>query len=427
MLKWIGLDDTDSYSGGCTTWIATRLLIDNINNVLDFPYLIRLNPEIPWKTRGNGALALKLRITDEDAELRVKDFILKNSRMEGKTSPGIIICRQKIALDFFADKTLKDIVTKRLLENALSQIQDAEIYFIDDRKRGLIGAIAAVSHQWKDYTYELIAYRSDPGNERAQNLVDVLYLDSFTSPITFLNFDREEGKPLIYPHGPDPVLFGIRGEDPNVLMASFNLISNRAQMWAVFKTNQATNEHIIPITELTFARPYTTVSLTVYLIKEPQIVRGGHVILQIKDAKGNSAEAIVYRQTVTLNRAARELMPGDKLFIWGAVRPDARSLTINIHGFRPISLVQMEYSVPKCPLCGRSMRKTNMATFECERCKTKSHAFAVIPLKRQLLEGKDYLPSPSSFKHLMKPWSRRPLQLAFKYSSKYYGSRASRS
>jgi len=427
MSKWIGLDDTDSYSGGCTTWIATRLLINNMNNILDFPYLIRLNPEIPWKTRGNGALALKLRIAGEDAERRVKDFIVKNSRIEGKTSPGIVICKKRARLDFFADKALKDIVTRRLLENALSQMQDAKIFFMDGRKRGLIGALAAVHHKWKDYTYELIAYRSDSGNERPESLVDVLYLDSLTSPVTFLNFDRGEGKPLIYPHGPDPVLFGIRGEDPNVLLASFNLISNNAQMWAVFKTNQATNEHVIPVSGLNFARPYTTVSLTVYLIKEPQVIRGGHVILQIKDAKGNSAEAIVYRQTVALNHAARELMFGDKLFIWGAVRPDAPPRTINVHGFRPISLVQMEYAAPKCPLCGRNMRKTNTSSFECEGCKTKSYALAVIPLKRQLLQGKDYLPSPSSFKHLMKPWSRRPLQLTFKFSSKYYGPRVSRS
>ncbi|HIP57247.1 MAG TPA: hypothetical protein EYH02_04175, partial [Ignisphaera aggregans] len=58
----LAFDDVDSPYGGCTTHAATYLLglLQHELNVklLDYPHLVRLNPSIPWKTRGNGAIAL---------------------------------------------------------------------------------------------------------------------------------------------------------------------------------------------------------------------------------------------------------------------------------------------------------------------------------------------------------------------------------
>ena len=52
----IGFDDTDSLRGSCTTHLATLIIHEIFDQVsfLDFPNLIRLNPNIPYKTRGNG-------------------------------------------------------------------------------------------------------------------------------------------------------------------------------------------------------------------------------------------------------------------------------------------------------------------------------------------------------------------------------------
>ena len=61
----IGFDDTDSPTGMCTTFLAYKivdLLKKQETEFLDFPKLIRFNPNIPWKTRGNGAVSLKLRL-----------------------------------------------------------------------------------------------------------------------------------------------------------------------------------------------------------------------------------------------------------------------------------------------------------------------------------------------------------------------------
>ncbi len=58
----VGMDDTDSIEGMCTTFLCysavKRLLADGKTRLVDYPHLIRLNPNIPWKTRGNaGTLA----------------------------------------------------------------------------------------------------------------------------------------------------------------------------------------------------------------------------------------------------------------------------------------------------------------------------------------------------------------------------------
>src|SRR6266699_3018843 len=67
----IGIDDTDSEKGGCTTYTATVLFQDLIERGFkpsDFPWLVRLNPNIPWKTRGNGALAVHFFVEEEQIE-----------------------------------------------------------------------------------------------------------------------------------------------------------------------------------------------------------------------------------------------------------------------------------------------------------------------------------------------------------------------
>lgn len=53
MRFWIGIDDTDSSEGMCTTYIAILLreALREVGEPIGFPRLIRLNPTIPYKTR----------------------------------------------------------------------------------------------------------------------------------------------------------------------------------------------------------------------------------------------------------------------------------------------------------------------------------------------------------------------------------------
>ncbi|MEK6851015.1 MAG: DNA-binding protein, partial [Candidatus Thermoplasmatota archaeon] len=57
----LGFDDTDSRRGLCTTWLATEFVREFRDwDLLGYPRLVRLNPNVPWKTRGNGAICLRL-------------------------------------------------------------------------------------------------------------------------------------------------------------------------------------------------------------------------------------------------------------------------------------------------------------------------------------------------------------------------------
>ncbi|HYY92168.1 MAG TPA: tRNA(Ile2) 2-agmatinylcytidine synthetase, partial [Candidatus Dormibacteraeota bacterium] len=81
----IGIDDTDSESGGCTTYTAAVLFQELCKRGVqpsDFPWLVRLNPNIPWKTRGNGALSLHI-VADEDKLGEIQEVSLS---IVGRTS-----------------------------------------------------------------------------------------------------------------------------------------------------------------------------------------------------------------------------------------------------------------------------------------------------------------------------------------------------
>ena len=95
----IGIDDTDSNEGMCTTYLGALLLeeLQAYGTVETLPLLVRLNPTIPYKTRGNAAVALKLK-TDcpEKVIAHVISRIEELARMEcEKTNPGAVFILEK--------------------------------------------------------------------------------------------------------------------------------------------------------------------------------------------------------------------------------------------------------------------------------------------------------------------------------------------
>ncbi|UCH01711.1 MAG: DUF1743 domain-containing protein, partial [Candidatus Bathyarchaeota archaeon] len=165
----IGIDDTDSPFRGCTTYIAS-VLVERLSQLggrfFDYPNLIRLNPNIPWKTRGNGAICLRLFI-DEDKYDAVVEEVLETIEKESdftfpKTDPGVVFyLGKKIPLEIrkFARKTIQDVVKKEAALKLIKHCKAEAIGYKDGR--GIIGAIAAIGETLdKDYTYEFIAYRT---------------------------------------------------------------------------------------------------------------------------------------------------------------------------------------------------------------------------------------------------------------------------
>ena len=65
---YLGMDDTDSKAGMCTTYLAA-VLAERLGpfGLHGYPKLVRLNPNIKYKTRGNALEEVILEGLDVDA------------------------------------------------------------------------------------------------------------------------------------------------------------------------------------------------------------------------------------------------------------------------------------------------------------------------------------------------------------------------
>ena len=123
----IGVDDTDTVQGGCTTYLATYLIEEIINKggqIIDLPNLIRLNPDVPFKTRGNGAVAIRF-----DFEITKIDLLFKNllDIIDEFTSESVDTGMILLPNVSFIPEILE--ISKRALYEMISQI-DMIFYFM---------------------------------------------------------------------------------------------------------------------------------------------------------------------------------------------------------------------------------------------------------------------------------------------------------
>ena len=100
-----------------------------------------------------------------------------------------------------------------------------EVYF-EGNGQGLVGAIGAIGYAFHDHTLELLSYRKKPkfGKERKISTKSVKVMQEKTSPSTFNSFDTKKGRILITPHGPDPVFYGVRGENVDSLVYATKIL-----------------------------------------------------------------------------------------------------------------------------------------------------------------------------------------------------------
>jgi tRNA(Ile2)-agmatinylcytidine synthase len=231
----IGIDDTDSTKGGCTTYLAAVLaekLVQMQVQFVDYPALIRLNPNVPWKTRGNGALCLRFRhqphLADDIKQIAL-DLWDQHSHVSNKgTDPGIVFYQQETIphkLTTFSQQAQTSIVTIKKAVNLIHQINAEAVGY--NTCRGIIGALDAIGETLTDdYTYELIAYRTAAnwGTKRHVDNASIFNMDQTLQPKVFNNVDTEKNRVIITPRGPDPILFGIRGESADVVKQAFMLV-----------------------------------------------------------------------------------------------------------------------------------------------------------------------------------------------------------
>ncbi|MEM1997006.1 MAG: DUF1743 domain-containing protein, partial [Candidatus Bathyarchaeia archaeon] len=210
----IGFDDTDSPRGGCTTYVAA-LMIERFCSMgvqfADYPNLIRLNPNVPWKTRGNGALCLRIICEDslyEDVKEEAIKVIEENSDLSYRgTDPGIVFLVGEVPeeIERFAKETIQGIVSIRYALKVIRRFKAEAVGY--NSRRGIIGGLAAIGETLSgDHTFELVAYRrrENWGTPRKIDESSVIEMDKKMVNLTFNNVDPETGRILITPRGPDP-------------------------------------------------------------------------------------------------------------------------------------------------------------------------------------------------------------------------------
>jgi len=318
----IGFDDTDSPRGGCTTYIAA-LIIERLHKLgvsfLDYPGLVRLNPNVPWKTRGNGALCLRIQY-EEHLQDELKECVVQTVEEQADlnykgTDPGIVFLQGDVpcGIEDFAQRAITGLVTK---DEALNLIKKYHAEAFGFKKgRGIIGGLAAIGEQLKgDHTYELIAYRTPEyrGTPRRVKASSVIEMDRKLGRLVFNNVDYETGSVLITPRGPDPVLFGIRGETAEAVRCGYELVVSEEpiERWVIFRTNQGTDAHLRRSISISGVKPYSPVIIRGEVSANPRIIKGGHVIFKIQDETGQ-IDCAAYEPTGDLRRLAEKLTLGE--------------------------------------------------------------------------------------------------------------------
>lgn len=420
VLLHIGFDDTDSLRGGCTTYICA-VLVEHLSKFrvkfVDYPLLIRLNPNIPFKTRGNGCVCLRLDVEKEDVE-SVKELVLREVRRladlsSTETDPGVAFLLGEVPLELknLSEKALHDVVD---LKDALQTAErcGVETYVFKDEGRGIIGALAAIGEKLEgDHTYELIAYRKPEnwGKPRKVDAESVREMDRLTKPDTFNNVDGN--RILITPHGPDPVLYGIRGESPEILLKAHAIVKvyEPIERWVIFRSNQGTDAHLRIRRKVSELRPYMSTVIEGVVSSKPVIAQGGHVYFKVQDETGE-INCAAYEPTGDFRKVVLDLIPGDIVRVYGGVRPPSllHPQTLNIEKIEIVKLAPLVKTLnPLCPRCGKRASSAGRGQgFKCKRCGEKFFAEKIVVTLNRNLSESLYIPPPGAQRHLTRPYSR---------------------
>ena len=412
----IGMDDTDSPKGMCTTFLAYKL-IDRLKkenvDFLDFPNLIRFNPNIPWKTRGNGAVSIKIS-TSNPTKIKnlVKQYVKQYSDVKNGANPGLVFCQdENIPEEFF--QLSSDAMWKLIHRSQAKKIltKYGIDFFYLGNGQGLVGATSIIGYHFDDQTYELLSYRkpSEFGKKRTLDKSKVKQMQEKTYPNTFNSYDSNKNKLLLMPHGPDPVFFGVRGENTKALISASKMIQPKEKLagYVIFKSNQGTGDHLKNKIDVDTFLPYTSGILQGTVATSPSVSKGGHVFFTIISNK-KEIHCAVYKPT-KITDIAKELIIGDKIKVGGGIRK-ATSTLPRVLNLELIEILKLEKKIklvnPVCLKCKKRMKsKGKNQGYQCLRCKNVASQknTQIIPrsIKKQL-----YVPDVSAHRHLTKPLQR---------------------
>jgi tRNA(Ile2)-agmatinylcytidine synthase len=414
----VGIDDTDSNEGMCTTYLGA-LLLDELKaygTVEALPLLVRLNPTIPYKTRGNAAVALRLK-TDfpEKVIAHVLSRIEELARLEcEKTNPGAVFILEqdydnlKPVLRDFLKEAVRDVIEIEKAKSIISKFGISSKGFKNGR--GLIGALAACGamlnpEEW-DSTFEHLAYRQKGklGTPREIEKESFFEADRETYPSTWDTVDLINRIVVCVPHSADPVLFGIRGENPEIVTEAARMIrAEPVERFAVYRTNQGTDMHLLPAASIAEVRNLHSYRLEGTVSAIPKTSCGGHVFFPIQEEKGDKIDCAAFEPTKNFRELIRKLRPGDKVVLSGSVT----SMTLNIEKIEIKKLVPLyKEENPRCPDCTKHMKSAGQEQgFRCKKCGTQVSSKIRYEVERDIETGLYEVP-PCARRHLAKPLVR---------------------
>jgi tRNA(Ile2)-agmatinylcytidine synthase len=402
---WIGIDDTDSPEGMCTTYLGAVLArrLSGAGMQIRSLRLIRLNPNVIWKTRGNAAVAIEAEGDPDLAFAIGSDLIDELADLAcDQTNPGLVVSAGSRPPSSFAEQAITGFCT---IDEAIAACEGVSARYAGWKNgRGLIGATAAIAADLKDSTSEILVYRerASCGMKRSVDPITLRLAEEMTFPHTWDTVDQMNRTIVCVPHTPDPVLFGIRGESPVWVSLARHLIwSEPPELEAIFETNQGTDAHLVGgfIGSLEEGRSY----LVSGTVSSPPVTGiGGHVSLLIRDGE-YSLTCMAYEPTKGFRDSIRALAPGDRVVVCGSYK-DA---SLNLEKILVLSAEPICYrDAPICPSCGKKMTSAGADKgYKCRLCSMRLRDPVIRRRDRTIVPGWYEVP-PSARRHLARPLCR---------------------
>lgn len=419
---FLALDDTDGRDGGCTTYLMTKIIGSLGLDVIGFPRLVRLNPNIPYKTRGNASLAVRLG-TGTGERIKIGEFqgkpvfsykigkevenpdvvleeawkiVASEARIQdSRTNPGLIATDKQPGEEHYF-QTLREVVS---LGDVKQYLQASGMKFVYAKNgRGLIGALAAISWVPSARTFELIAYRYPKSIPYDQQIKMEAARFAETVPGSFNNLDPKKNHAAIFPSPNTPVQYGIRASEYDGLVEVPDKMENHFRIshdaYMIFESNQSTDEQYIWAPDrLEELRSY---SLVAEVSSDPNHIIGGHWFFDVL-YHGTSYGVAVFEPTKSMRKLVPELRTGDILRIWASFKTG----TLNLEKAAVLSRSRVFERVnPNCVRCGKRMNNHGLHDYRCGSCGNRSFLPAYVELKRR--EEADTFETPvSSRRHLV--------------------------
>jgi len=416
----IGVDDTDSRERGmCTTYLATRVAerVREAGGDVGRLLLVRLNPAVEHKPRGNAALAVH---TDLDAD---HAFALARDELAGvaetddpRTNPGLVVASHAPddapdAVADFARQAVRDLLTREAAEREIAAADYRAAGWKNGR--GKIGALAAVGAwtAFDEWTCECISYREPErrGTPREVDHESLFAAAEDAYPRAWDTVDRGTDEAVCVPHTPGPILHGIRGDDPDAVRTVADRIgSEPVERTALFLTNQGTDAHLRDghLAAVEDGRAYR---VTGTVATDPETRRGGHVFFRLRDDESDEGpderatlRCAAFEPTKRFRDRVRALRPGDRVTACGEVSQG----TLKLEKFAVRRLDATELVTPDCPDCGRSMKSAGADQgYRCRECGTSAPGKVEQVVDRDLERGWYEVP-PAARRHVAKPLVR---------------------